>query len=112
MAFRQMISRKQRRKTLKLFLVFKALITHNLIFFFVHLSPKITNNAKFDTIRPFYDSEINDAILNVKNHPMMKAMMVLLFQMWLMPFGRNNFQKNTFYRDFQCNFIYHTIQKF
>jgi hypothetical protein len=50
---------------------------------------------KFDTIS-HYDSEINDAILNVKNHPMMKAMMVLLFQMWLMPFGRNNFQ-NTFY---------------
>jgi hypothetical protein len=42
-----------------------------------------------------YDSEINDAILNVKNHPMMKAMMGLLFQMWLMPFGRNNFQKHS-----------------
>jgi hypothetical protein len=33
---------------------------------------------KFDTIRPFYDSEIN-AILNVKNHPMMKAMMGFTF---------------------------------
>jgi hypothetical protein len=26
-----------------------------------------------------YDSEINDAILNVKNHPMMKAMMGFTF---------------------------------
>jgi hypothetical protein len=43
------------------------------------LSPKITNNAKFDD-QAIYDSEINEAILNVKNHPMMKkAMMGLHF---------------------------------
>jgi hypothetical protein len=35
---------------------------------------------KFDTIRPFYDAEI-DAILKVINHPMMKALMNFTFRM-------------------------------
>lgn len=66
---------------------------------------------KFDAIRPFYDSEINDAILNVKNHPMMKAMMGFTFpgvdeEVW-----KEQLSKTHSIRDFQCNFIYHTIQK-
>jgi hypothetical protein len=32
---------------------------------------------EFGAIRPFYDSEINDAISSVLHHPMMKAMMNL-----------------------------------
>lgn len=66
---------------------------------------------KFDAIRPFYDSEINDAILNVVNHPMMKAMMNFTFpdsedEVW-----KEQLRKTHSIRDFQCNFIYHTIQK-
>ena len=34
---------------------------------------------RFDAIRPFYDSEINEAIKAVKNHPMMKALMNFAF---------------------------------
>ena len=34
---------------------------------------------KFDAIRPFYDSEINEALQNVVNHPMMKALMNFTF---------------------------------
>jgi hypothetical protein len=34
---------------------------------------------KFDAIRPFYDAEINESILNVIHHPMMKALMNLPF---------------------------------
>jgi hypothetical protein len=28
---------------------------------------------KFDAIRPFYDSEVNEALQNVIHHPMMKG---------------------------------------
>ena len=34
---------------------------------------------KFDAIRPFYDSEINEALHNIVNHPMMKALMNFSF---------------------------------
>jgi len=34
---------------------------------------------KFDAIRPFYDSEINEVILKVSDHPMMKALMGFCF---------------------------------
>lgn len=66
---------------------------------------------KFDAIRPFYDSEINEAIHNVVNHPMMKAMMNFTFpdvddEVW-----KEQLKKTHSIRDFQCNFIYHTIQK-
>lgn len=66
---------------------------------------------KFDAIRPFYDSEINEAIHDVVNHPMMKAMMNFTFpdvddEVW-----KEQLKKTHSIRDFQCNFIYHTIQK-
>ena len=66
---------------------------------------------KFDAIRPFYDSEINDAILNVINHPMMKAMMNFIFQDLADDAWKDQLRKTHSIRDFQCNFIYHTIQK-
>lgn len=66
---------------------------------------------KFDAIRPFYDSEINEAILNVKNHPMMKAMMGFTFPDVADAVWKEQLSKTHSIRDFQCNFIYHTIQK-
>jgi 1-acyl-sn-glycerol-3-phosphate acyltransferase len=66
---------------------------------------------KFDAIRPFYDSEINEAILNVKNHPMMKAMMGFTFPDVAEEVWKEQLSKTHSIRDFQCNFIYHTIQK-
>lgn len=66
---------------------------------------------KFDAIRPFYDSEINEAILNVKNHPMMKAMMGFTFPDVAEAVWKEQLSKTHSIRDFQCNFIYHTIQK-
>ena len=66
---------------------------------------------KFDAIRPFYDSEINEAILNVKNHPMMKAMMGFTFPEVDESVWKEQLSKTHSIRDFQCNFIYHTIQK-
>jgi 1-acyl-sn-glycerol-3-phosphate acyltransferase len=66
---------------------------------------------KFDAIRPFYDTEINEALHDVVNHPMMKTMMNFTFpdvedEVW-----KEQLKKTHSIRDFQCNFIYNTIQK-
>jgi 1-acyl-sn-glycerol-3-phosphate acyltransferase len=66
---------------------------------------------KFDAIRPFYDSEINEAILSVVNHPMMKALMNFTFPEVADEVWKEQLGKTHSIRDFQCNFIYHTIQK-
>lgn len=66
---------------------------------------------KFDAIRPFYDSEINQAILNVINHPMMKAMMNFTFPDTADEVWKEQLRKTHSIRDFQCNFIYYTIQR-
>ncbi|MDI6045793.1 1-acyl-sn-glycerol-3-phosphate acyltransferase [Flavobacterium yafengii] len=66
---------------------------------------------KFDAIRPFYDSEINEALQNVVNHPMMKALMNFTFpdvedEVW-----KAQLRKTHSIRDFQCNFIYQSVQR-
>jgi 1-acyl-sn-glycerol-3-phosphate acyltransferase len=66
---------------------------------------------KFDAIRPFYDSEINDAISSVLHHPMMKAMMNFTFPDVEDDIWKEQLRKTHSIRDFQCNFIYYTIQK-
>lgn len=65
---------------------------------------------KFDAIRPFYDSEINNAILNVIDHPMMKALMNFTFPDVADEVWKEQLRKTHSIRDFQCNFIYNTIQ--
>jgi 1-acyl-sn-glycerol-3-phosphate acyltransferase len=66
---------------------------------------------KFDAIRPFYDSEINEAIQNVVNHPMMKALMNFSFPDLEDEIWKEQLRKTHSIRDFQCNFIYHSVQK-
>lgn len=66
---------------------------------------------KFDAIRPFYDSEINEALHGVANHPMMKAMMNFTFPELEDDVWKDQLKKTHSIRDFQCNFIYNTIQK-
>jgi 1-acyl-sn-glycerol-3-phosphate acyltransferase len=66
---------------------------------------------KFDSIRPFYDAEVNAAIHSALNHPMMKALMGFTFpdvdeEVW-----KNQLRKTHSIRDFQCNFIYQSVQK-
>jgi 1-acyl-sn-glycerol-3-phosphate acyltransferase len=66
---------------------------------------------KFDSIRPFYDTEVNEAIHTAVNHPMMKALMGFTFpdvdeEVW-----KNQLLKTHSIRDFQCNFIYQAVQK-
>ncbi|NBL64908.1 1-acyl-sn-glycerol-3-phosphate acyltransferase [Flavobacterium sp. NST-5] len=67
--------------------------------------------SKFDKIRPFYDSEVNEALCKIADHPMMKAMMSFTFpetpeNVWIEQLKRTHS-----IRDFQCNFIYHAIMK-
>ena len=67
--------------------------------------------SKFDAIRPFYDAEVNDAILSSVNHPMMKALMNFSYpdvddEVW-----KEQLRKTHSIRDFQCNFIYKSVQK-
>ncbi|WP_306349707.1 1-acyl-sn-glycerol-3-phosphate acyltransferase [Flavobacterium sp. '19STA2R22 D10 B1'] len=67
--------------------------------------------SKFDQIRPFYDSEVNEAICGVVHNPMMKAMMSFTFpevedNVWV-----EQLKKTHSIRDFQVNFIYHSVMK-
>lgn len=67
--------------------------------------------SKFDTIRPYYDSEVNEGIRSVIHHPMMKALMNFTFpdveeKVWI-----EQLHKTHSIRDFQINFVYHSVQK-
>ena len=66
---------------------------------------------RFDAIRPFYDSEINDAIRSTTNHPMMKAIMNFTFPESDDSVWKEQLLKTHSIRDFQCNFIYQAVQK-
>ena len=66
---------------------------------------------KFDSIRPFYDTEVNDGIRSCIHHPMMKAIMNFTFpdvedEVW-----KEQLKRTHSIRDFQCNFIYQSVQK-
>ena len=67
--------------------------------------------SKFDSIRPFYDAEINEAIQATVNHPMMKALMNFTFPEVEDTVWKEQFKKTHSIRDFQCNFIYHSLKK-
>jgi 1-acyl-sn-glycerol-3-phosphate acyltransferase len=66
---------------------------------------------KFDAIRPFYDAEVNEAIQTVVNHPMMKALMNFTFPDIDDDTWKNQLKKTHSIRDFQCNFIYQSVQQ-
>jgi 1-acyl-sn-glycerol-3-phosphate acyltransferase len=66
---------------------------------------------KFDAIRPYYDAEINEAIHNVVQHPMMKALMNFTFPEVDDVIWKEQLKKTHSIRDFQCNFIYQSVQK-
>ena len=70
-----------------------------------------TKMQKFDAIRPFYDSEINQALQNVVNHPMMKALMNFTFPDVADEVWKEQLKKTHSIRDFQCNFIYQSVQR-
>lgn len=67
--------------------------------------------SKFDAIRPFYDSEVNQGICSVIQHPMMKALMNFTFPDTEESVWMNQLKKTHSIRDFQVNFIYQSVQK-
>ncbi|OOV28474.1 glycerol acyltransferase [Flavobacterium sp. LM5] len=66
---------------------------------------------KFDAIRPFYDSEVNQALSDVIQHPMMKALMNFSFPEVEDEVWKEQLKKTHSIRDFQCNFIYQSVGK-
>lgn len=66
---------------------------------------------KFDAIRPFYETEVNEALQSVIPHPMMKALMNFTFPEMDDEVWKAQLKKTHSIRDFQCNFIYHTVQR-
>ncbi len=67
--------------------------------------------SKFDAIRPYYDVEVNEALKNAINHPILKAMMNFAFPEMNDEVWKSQLKRTHSIRDFQCNFIYATIQK-
>jgi len=67
--------------------------------------------SKFDHIRPFYDSEVNEALRSVVHHPMMKALMSFTFPDVKEEVWAEQLRKTHSKRDFQANFIYNAVQK-
>jgi len=65
----------------------------------------------FDAIRPFYETEVNEALQSVISHPMMKALMNFTFPNVEDAVWKSQLIKTHSIRDFQCNFIYQTVQK-
>ena len=66
---------------------------------------------RFDAIRPFYDSEINEALVKVIDHPMMKALMNFAFPGVDDEHWKEQLTKTHSTRDFQCNFIYQALMQ-
>lgn len=66
---------------------------------------------KFDEIRPYYDSEVNEILQKLIHHPMMKSLMNFSFPDATNEVWKNQLLKTHSIRDFQCNFIYQSVQK-
>lgn len=71
----------------------------------------IIGMSKFDAIRPFYDSEVNEAIVSSLNHPMLKAMMHFTFPDMPEEEWQKQLKQTHSIRDFQINFVYQSIQR-
>lgn len=65
--------------------------------------------SKFDNIRPFYDSEVNEAIVASLHHPMMKAIMNFTFPDIPEEKWQDQLRHTHSIRDFQVNFVYQSI---
>ncbi len=69
------------------------------------------NMTKFDSIRPYYDSEVNEALKSLLHHPMMKAMMDFTFPEVEDDVWKEQLSRTHSIRDFQVNFVYQSIQR-
>lgn len=67
--------------------------------------------SKFDAIRPFYDSEVNQAIQLSINHPMMKSLMDFAYPGIDENFWKGLLLRTHSIRDFQINFAYNAVKR-
>ena len=67
--------------------------------------------SKFDKIRPYYDTEVNHALKELVNHPMMKAMMNFAYPNLDDAIWKELLLRTYSIRDFQINFAYQAIKK-
>jgi hypothetical protein len=67
--------------------------------------------SKFDSIRPFYDAEINAAIRQIIDDPMLEAMMNFTFPNDTAALWKDRMKHTHSLRDFQINFIYPALMK-
>lgn len=67
--------------------------------------------SKFDAIRPYYDAEVNQAILSAINHPMMKALMNFAYENEDDSVWKEQLKRTHSIRDFQINFAYKAVKK-
>lgn len=67
--------------------------------------------SKFDQIRPFYDAEVNAAIRQIIDDPMLEAMMNFAFPNDSVSHWKDLMLHTHSLRDFQINFIYPALKK-
>jgi 1-acyl-sn-glycerol-3-phosphate acyltransferase len=67
--------------------------------------------SDFEEIRPYYDTEVNQALLEIIDHPMLKAMMNFTFPDVEDEYWKNLLRHCHSIRDFQINFIYPGVKK-
>ena len=67
--------------------------------------------SKFDTIRPYYDAEVNKALQHAVNHPILREILNFAFPNIEESVWREQLLRTHSIRDFQCNFLYQAIQK-
>lgn len=67
--------------------------------------------SEFDPIRPFYDAEVNAAIHQIIDDPMLKAMMQFIFPEDKSEAWKDRMRHTHSLRDFQINFIYPGVKK-
>jgi len=67
--------------------------------------------SQFDSIRPFYDAEVNAAIREIVDDPMLDAMMQFTFPEDLAKSWKDRMKHTHSLRDFQINFIYPAVRK-
>lgn len=67
--------------------------------------------SKFDNIRPYYDAEVNGALREAVQHPMMKAMMQFAYPDVDESIWKEQLLRTHSIRDFQINFAYQAVKK-
>ncbi|WP_322551377.1 1-acyl-sn-glycerol-3-phosphate acyltransferase [Flavobacterium psychraquaticum] len=67
--------------------------------------------TKFDAIRPYYDSEVNEVLRASLNHPMMKAIMEFTFPEVEEEVWKAQLSKVNSIREFQVNCVYQSLQR-